>query len=332
MNKFYVYVYVYCNPLKPGSYSYMENGIGIDFPCAPFYIGKGKDLRLDSHLKEAKKYYDIIEEETIKEEKLKYNRHKINTINQIQREGEEIIIYKICEKLEEETSYLLERFFIKLIGRKDKKLGILTNMTDGGEGVSGAIMPTPWNKGLTKDDNISILMIGINTSNSLIEYYKNGGSHWSRGKIGVFSNETLKIMSDKKLGKSSPRKGQKNSEESKKKCSDSHKGIKQSKITIQKRSEAMKISLKNKNLMSVNPISQYSLQGDFIKTYQNCYIAEQESGISAKIIRSQARSNKQNIKRQKERRKFIWVYVTDLKDKIEEKWLQIPDISFIHMC
>jgi hypothetical protein len=30
------YIYVYCNPLKPGNYSYLENGIGIDFEYAPF--------------------------------------------------------------------------------------------------------------------------------------------------------------------------------------------------------------------------------------------------------------------------------------------------------
>jgi hypothetical protein len=130
------YIYVYCNPLKPGNYSYLENGIGIDFEYAPFYIGKGKDLRLDFHLKEAIKYQEIIEEESIQEEKPKYNKHKINTINKIIREEKEVIVYKICENLGEETAYLLERFFIKLIGRADKKLGILTNLTDGGEGIS----------------------------------------------------------------------------------------------------------------------------------------------------------------------------------------------------
>ena len=137
MNDLRFYVYVYCNPLKKGNYSFQANGIGIDFPCAPFYIGKGCNLRLDSHLYEAKKYLEIIEEESIQEEKPKYNRHKVNTINKIHREGKEVIIYKIMVNLEEETSYLLERFFIKLIGRSDKKTGILTNMTDGGEGAKG---------------------------------------------------------------------------------------------------------------------------------------------------------------------------------------------------
>lgn len=86
--------------------------------------------------KRSSKIY-IIDEESLQEEKPKYNKHKINTINKIHQENKEVIVYKICENLNEETAYLLERFFIKLIGRADKKLGILTNMTDGGEGFKG---------------------------------------------------------------------------------------------------------------------------------------------------------------------------------------------------
>jgi DNA-binding transcriptional regulator YiaG len=135
-NKFYVYVYL--NPLKSGIFSYIENGIGIDFNYAPFYIGKGHDSRLFDHLYEAKSISKY-EFESIQEEKPKYNKHKINTINKIHREDKEVIVYKIYENLDEETAYLLEKFFIKLIGRADKKLGILTNMTDGGEGSVGRI-------------------------------------------------------------------------------------------------------------------------------------------------------------------------------------------------
>jgi hypothetical protein len=130
MKELKFYVYVYCNPLKSVNYCYTENGIGIDFDYEPFYIGKGCNTRVLTHLKESKKYQEIIEKENHK-----YNKHKINTINKIHREGKEVIIYKICENLDEEVAYLLERFFIKLIGRSDKNLGPLTNLTDGGEGV-----------------------------------------------------------------------------------------------------------------------------------------------------------------------------------------------------
>lgn len=117
------YVYVYLNPLKKGKYSYYENGIGIDFDCEPFYVGAGKDKRLFAHLKEAKK-------ENIKNS----NKHKINTIKHILHHNLEPIIYKISYFENEYIAFNLEKFLIKLIGRSDKKLGSLTNLTDGGEG------------------------------------------------------------------------------------------------------------------------------------------------------------------------------------------------------
>lgn len=74
--------------------------------------------------------------ESIGEEE-RINWHKINTINKIRRNNEEVIIYKICQNMDEKTSFDLEKFLIRLIGRADLKTGILTNLTDGGEGVSG---------------------------------------------------------------------------------------------------------------------------------------------------------------------------------------------------
>jgi hypothetical protein len=114
------YVYVYCNPLKEGDYTYSENNVNISFNYEPFYIGKGKGTRMKDHIREAKD--------------LSINNHKLNTIRKIWRFKKEPIIYKIYENLTITDVNLLERLFIKIIGRSNKKLGPLTNLTDGADG------------------------------------------------------------------------------------------------------------------------------------------------------------------------------------------------------
>ena len=66
--------------------------------------------------------------------------HKTNWINSLKKQEliPEIKLIKICKN--EELCNFSEKFYIKLLGRADKNMGILVNSTDGGEGTPGKIL------------------------------------------------------------------------------------------------------------------------------------------------------------------------------------------------
>jgi hypothetical protein len=92
----------------------------------PFYVGKGKGNRAYHHSVE------IYRKPTHNQ-----NNHKLNTIRKIIEAGYEVAVKFIDTNLTEEIAFELEMFMIDMLGRKDTKTGILTNLTDGGEGLSG---------------------------------------------------------------------------------------------------------------------------------------------------------------------------------------------------
>jgi len=112
------YVYVYMDPLKPGSYSY--KGLNFSFLYEPFYIGKGKKRRYLSHLNEN----NLNSNNTFMNNKLK----------KILKLVTEPFILKLYENLTEEDAYNIEIDLISKIGKRTKKQGPLTNLSDGGGG------------------------------------------------------------------------------------------------------------------------------------------------------------------------------------------------------
>jgi len=89
----------------------------------PFYIGKGKDSRYISHLRNYK---------------LKKNDSFLSRkINKILKNGCSPYITKLYENLTEKEAHSIEIELIDIIGRRCVGKGSLVNITCGGEGISG---------------------------------------------------------------------------------------------------------------------------------------------------------------------------------------------------
>jgi hypothetical protein len=89
-----------------------------------FYVGKGKNYRIDDHEREARNNKSS-------------NDHKIRTIRKIWASGGQVVKKKIFETAVEEEAYNKEKEVIKKIGLQN-----LTNILPGGEGkVAGTKTP-----------------------------------------------------------------------------------------------------------------------------------------------------------------------------------------------
>jgi hypothetical protein len=101
-NRFYVY-----------TYSYPDG--------TPFYVGKGTAFRFKRHLTDVK--YSNKADTWCKK-----------VIKSLLNKGQEPIIKKIVENIDNEFAVLVEQEYIAKYGRKDLGTGILVNCTSGGDG------------------------------------------------------------------------------------------------------------------------------------------------------------------------------------------------------
>lgn len=114
------YVYVLLDTRKPGEYVYGN----YTFKYLPFYVGKGCGNRRHHHTDP---------------NSWKYNPFKGRVIKKILDTTGKPPKIKIKYCANEEAALAKEIHLIKTIGRYNVKEGPLTNLTDGGEGVSGKI-------------------------------------------------------------------------------------------------------------------------------------------------------------------------------------------------
>lgn len=209
-------------------------GLYINDQELPFYIGKGHGKRKDDHILEAKT-----------SKKLPGNRRRIKD-SKILKElklGNVIKSKIIKDKLTEKQAFKLEEELIKKYGRINNNTGILTNMSDGGEGNTGHIWSDysknklkgrkAWNKGKPWSDEVK----------NKISKANKGKKSWNKGKpIHPNSKKALekanenRIVSEKtkiilsKISKNrfpeGPMNGKKHKEDTKKLMSSQRKGKK----------------------------------------------------------------------------------------------------------
>jgi len=196
------YTYIYLDPRKPGCYEYGN----YTFDYEPFYVGKGKNDQLKSHLYEANTY-DF--------PKKYMNAHKFYKIKNILNENLEPIILEVEKNLTEKESFNLEIWLIWSVGRSDSKIGSLSNHTDGGDGSCGLIHSEESKR--KQSEKMKGKPSGMK-----------GKISWNKGMVmGPLSEEHKNKLSKANKGKHP-------SEESNKKRSESNKGKLRSKETKQK--------------------------------------------------------------------------------------------------
>lgn len=105
----------------------------------PIYVGKGHGSRASTHLSRSD------------------NHPFINRLNKMKVNGVAPFI-EIINAIDEDHAFFLEECCIESIGRKDLKKGTLLNLTDGGEGGSGAV------RSQTHKDIISAALTGLKRS------------------------------------------------------------------------------------------------------------------------------------------------------------------------
>lgn len=109
------YVYIYLDDRKPGFWRYKD----FIFLFQPFYVGVGKNNRINSHLKKSKTDRNYL---------------KKSIISKIQKEfSRDPMRFKLYENWGEDDAYIEEINIIKYFGRVCNKTGILSNITPGGK-------------------------------------------------------------------------------------------------------------------------------------------------------------------------------------------------------
>lgn len=183
----------------------------------PFYIGIGSDFSY-------KRAYEKTRRNKIWKDIVSKTDYEIEIL------FDELTWEQACEK---------EKEFILLYGRIDNQSGILTNLTNGGDGTSGAIMSEQWRNKKSNSMIGNSFAKGLKHSKEFIDNKRDMMKGNSYAKGLKHKEETIKLIKEKITGKkrsedyvqmmrermkgNSYTKGKKLSEETKKKMSEAKK-------------------------------------------------------------------------------------------------------------
>ena len=176
----------------------------------PFYVGKGHGKRCEFHLDEAKYY-------------TKRKSKKLNKIRKLMSLGMKPIITKVEENVSDAQAIDFECLLIAEM----RDIGIpLTNMTDGGDGAQG-YKHTEENKRLASERQKNRVMTEEHKQKMRKPKSEEGRANIAKARLTTTyrpSKETKQKTSEALLGRASPMKGRKQSEEAKAKMSAWRKG------------------------------------------------------------------------------------------------------------
>ena len=176
----------------------------------PFYVGKGHGKRCEFHLDEAKYY-------------TKRKSKKLNKIRKLMSLGMKPIITKVEENVSDAQAIDFECLLIAEM----RDIGIsLTNMTDGGDGAKG-YKHTEENKRLASERQKNRVMTEEHKQKMRKPKSEEGSANIAKARLTTTyrpSKETKRKTSEALLGRASPMKGRKQSDEAKAKMSAWRKG------------------------------------------------------------------------------------------------------------
>lgn len=122
---YYLYRYIFPHGVngKFSFYNFKEGDI--------FYIGKGQHNRKETHIQEAKRYNKSKNKSSFT------NCMKLSVIDRILQHGSIPVVEEFYYTKDESHCLDVEANIIKSVGRINKQEGSLTNLDDGGTGISG---------------------------------------------------------------------------------------------------------------------------------------------------------------------------------------------------